>query len=182
MFFFFSFSSFAVESTQYYDVIQESGDIMFVPSLWHHQVANLEDTISINHNWFNAFNIDIVFDVLSQALIDVEKELNDCKADSTNEEWREMCQKVLKANHGLDFKDFVELLHYISSKRIKSLKNPEKKCRALNGKFLGKNHAKYDLMVVKNLLKRNLCCIEKNLTEEDRNIPISILHEIDAML
>ena len=35
------------------EIIQESGEIVFVPSGWFHQVHNLEDTISINHNWFN---------------------------------------------------------------------------------------------------------------------------------
>lgn len=47
-----------------YEVIQESGDVIFVPSLWYHQVVNLEDSISINHNWFNGSNISTVFKVL----------------------------------------------------------------------------------------------------------------------
>jgi dTDP-4-dehydrorhamnose 3,5-epimerase-like enzyme len=38
-------------------VIQETGDAIFVPSGWYHQVKNLEDTISINHNWFNGYNV-----------------------------------------------------------------------------------------------------------------------------
>uniref|UniRef100_A0A1I8ISJ6 Jumonji domain-containing protein 4 n=1 Tax=Macrostomum lignano TaxID=282301 RepID=A0A1I8ISJ6_9PLAT len=37
-------------------LLQEPGDVLFVPSGWHHQVANLEACISINHNWFNACN------------------------------------------------------------------------------------------------------------------------------
>ena len=39
------------------EIIQESGEIVFVPSGWFHQVHNLEDTISINHNWFNGANV-----------------------------------------------------------------------------------------------------------------------------
>ena len=31
--------------------VQEEGETIFVPSGWFHQVFNLEDTISINHNW-----------------------------------------------------------------------------------------------------------------------------------
>ncbi len=54
-----------------YEVIQETGDIIFVPSMWHHQVVNLEDTISINHNWFNGANIGMVFEVLKQGKLQV---------------------------------------------------------------------------------------------------------------
>ena len=42
------------------EFIQETGEIVFVPSGWYHQVHNLEDTISINHNWFNGCNIKFV--------------------------------------------------------------------------------------------------------------------------
>ncbi|XP_066928511.1 2-oxoglutarate and iron-dependent oxygenase JMJD4-like [Clytia hemisphaerica] len=39
----------------YFVTFQKSGEVIFVPSGWHHQVFNLEDTVSINHNWVNAF-------------------------------------------------------------------------------------------------------------------------------
>ena len=42
------------------ELIQETGEMVFVPSGWYHQVHNLEDTISINHNWFNGCNIKLV--------------------------------------------------------------------------------------------------------------------------
>jgi hypothetical protein len=38
-------------------VIQRSGETIFVPSGWYHTVQNLEDTLSINHNWINRHNI-----------------------------------------------------------------------------------------------------------------------------
>lgn len=40
-----------------FEVIQETGETIFVPSGWHHTVENLEDTLSINHNWLNGFNL-----------------------------------------------------------------------------------------------------------------------------
>lgn len=71
--------------TTWLECIQETGDIIFVPSGWHHQVYNLvcfslllslyipatlfqcmisnvlqEDTISVNHNWLNAYNLSCV--------------------------------------------------------------------------------------------------------------------------
>mmetsp|Transcript_75378 Transcript_75378/g.176965 ORF Transcript_75378/g.176965 Transcript_75378/m.176965 type:complete len:372 (+) Transcript_75378:216-1331(+) len=37
---------------------QQPGEAVFVPSGWWHQVVNLTDAVSINHNWLNACNID----------------------------------------------------------------------------------------------------------------------------
>ena len=56
-----------------YEVIQETGDVIFVPSGWHHQVLNLEDTISINHNWFNGANVGKIFDELKKGIQDCLK-------------------------------------------------------------------------------------------------------------
>ena len=50
------------------EFIQETGEIVFVPSGWYHQVHNLEDTISINHNWFNGCNIMTVYEALKAEL------------------------------------------------------------------------------------------------------------------
>jgi oxalate decarboxylase/phosphoglucose isomerase-like protein (cupin superfamily) len=44
---------------------QEPGSIMFVPSGWHHHVTNVTEVVlSINHNWFNASNLHLVWDFL----------------------------------------------------------------------------------------------------------------------
>jgi hypothetical protein len=42
---------------RYFEIIQNRGEVVFVPSGWHHQVENCENTISINHNWFNGANV-----------------------------------------------------------------------------------------------------------------------------
>jgi len=39
------------------EIIQYPGETIFVPSGWYHTVENLEDTLSINHNWINGTNI-----------------------------------------------------------------------------------------------------------------------------
>ncbi len=40
-----------------FSVRQPSGATLFVPSNWFHTVENIEDTLSINHNWMNGANI-----------------------------------------------------------------------------------------------------------------------------
>ena len=43
-----------------YTCIQKPGDMIFTPSLWWHQVKNVEAGISINENFINETNINIV--------------------------------------------------------------------------------------------------------------------------
>ncbi|KAG8177737.1 hypothetical protein JTE90_023628 [Oedothorax gibbosus] len=102
------------------EVIQEPGEVIFVPSGWHHQVWNIDHTISINHNWFNACNILYVWHCLNVAALDVEKEISDCK---TSDDWEEQWQIILKVHHGFNYADFYHLLEYIFEKRVKYLKS-----------------------------------------------------------
>lgn len=62
---------------------------MSVFSGWHHQVRNLEPTVSINHNWSNAFCLESMWHHLEQELELVRLELQDCR---TMEGWEQQCQ------------------------------------------------------------------------------------------
>ena len=46
------------------EVLQQAGDLMFVPSCWPHTVENVTDAISINHNWVNAGSLRFLWQVL----------------------------------------------------------------------------------------------------------------------
>ena len=50
------------------DFVQETGQTVFVPAGWHHQVENIVETLSVNRNWINCCNIADMFDVLCQDL------------------------------------------------------------------------------------------------------------------
>ena len=89
-------------------VKQTSGQVMFVPSDWIHQVRNTADTISINHNWFNACNIFFIWKGLLKALKEVQTQISDLKEH--NQQWANECQNLLRIHHGLNFQDFVEIL------------------------------------------------------------------------
>jgi hypothetical protein len=80
-----------------FEVIQSAGEIIFVPSGWHHQVYNMEDTISINHNWLNGCNVDISWEYIKQGLRDVENEIRDVREEKIKDKtWYQDCQ-VLKS-------------------------------------------------------------------------------------
>lgn len=92
-------------------VIQEAGEAIFVPSGWYHQVQNLQDTISINHNWFNGYNLKSVWEFFHREYAAVEKELENLKEIGlVGTEFRQQCQLVMKANTGTNFVEFRELL------------------------------------------------------------------------
>ncbi|ULT99853.1 hypothetical protein L3Y34_000845 [Caenorhabditis briggsae] len=89
--------------------IQEPGEIVFVPSNWYHQVHNLEDTISINHNWMNSTNLGLVRDFLSKREEDVRNELSDCVDSFTEEEFEEKVEDILYADARLNKSKFLKL-------------------------------------------------------------------------
>ena len=147
----------------YYQVRQKSNEIIFVPSGWYHQVRNLKDTISINHNWFNATNVDIIWNELKTELDKVECEIEDCKSGCKDEqEWSDMCQNLLRSSHDMNYKDFINVCSYIAKKRIAllncigsdKLSSDEKEESEVlfDGVHLGVNHAIYDLVKIRQIL------------------------------
>lgn len=124
----------------YLEVIQERGDGIFVPSGWHHQVFNLHDTISINHNFINSCNIEKVWNSLQSNMKDVEKEIEEFKDSS---EYANQCQLILKSIFGMDFKIFIKLIMHIADKRMNKVSFTVFDCY----KF-GHNHVMYDLTIL----------------------------------
>ncbi|XP_078428433.1 2-oxoglutarate (2OG) and Fe(II)-dependent oxygenase superfamily protein isoform X2 [Wolffia australiana] len=86
------------------ECIQEEGEIIFVPSGWFHQVHNMEDTISINHNWFNGHNLDFVWKLLLRDYCEAKEYIEDIRDICDDFEW--LCQRNLAANTGMNFYDF----------------------------------------------------------------------------
>lgn len=86
---------------------------MFVPSGWYHQVTNLTTTISINHNWFNGFNLHHVWAFLQNEIKAIEHELNHLKCPLgswTDAEFRSECQKLLQLNSRMNYTELFTLL------------------------------------------------------------------------
>lgn len=104
------------------EVVQEAGEIIFVPSGWHHQVYNLEDTISINHNWVNGCNVSAMWRFLQAELSAVQREIGEWR--ETMEDWEQHCQMLLKSCTGIDYKEFYTFLKIIAEHRIQALQEP----------------------------------------------------------
>ncbi|VDM97767.1 unnamed protein product [Thelazia callipaeda] len=97
--------------------VQEEGEIFFVPSNWYHQVHNLEDTISINHNFINASNVGLVVELITERLKDVDRELTDCKDYFSSIEYNRYCEQILSADIRVNLATLSSLLHLISNDR-----------------------------------------------------------------
>lgn len=137
------------EGSEVFTVIQQPGQALFVPSGWYHQVENilspsssseqgLDLVISINRNWFNAFNLPSAFhffctewintrqeilhllDTKNAAILSLHEDLiSQCESVDSKEdelmlmnaiEWHVQCEKLLKSNCSMDTEMMMELL------------------------------------------------------------------------
>ncbi|XP_032253801.1 2-oxoglutarate and iron-dependent oxygenase JMJD4 isoform X2 [Phoca vitulina] len=95
---------------------QEAGEMVFVPSGWHHQVHNLEDTISINHNWVNGCNLASMWHFLQQELRAVQREVSQWR--DTMPDWDRHCQVIMRSCSGINFEEFYHFLKIIAERRL----------------------------------------------------------------
>ena len=106
------------------EVMQEAGECIFVPSSWFHQVINIDHTISINHNWFNVYNIEIVHEYIMKQLLLTRNEIRHLRKSGDigvyEAGWEKDCQLILKANIGIDMHGWISLLsqHIHDSKKV----------------------------------------------------------------
>ncbi|XP_035704970.1 2-oxoglutarate and iron-dependent oxygenase JMJD4 isoform X1 [Folsomia candida] len=143
-----------IEGQDFIEVVQQAGETIFVPSGWFHVVWNVSDVISINHNWFNGANICYIWHQLQNALAEVKQEiaewtsLKDC-AEGFEINDQKQCQLILKANHGMNYSSFCDLILNIWEKRMDRLKDfddrPEEEERVL-----------LDLAILRHLINHHL--------------------------
>lgn len=135
-------------NAKYFDLIQDCDETFFVPSKWFHQVENIENSVSVNHNWFNGCNVNHVLNSLISHYKDVEKEISDCR-DMDN--FTDHCQLMLKSSFGMNFNDFLEILTHIADKRIKALRDGSS-FHVFEMFTFGVNHAIFDLKAILQVL------------------------------
>jgi JmjC domain, hydroxylase len=86
-------------------MLQEAGQAMFVPATWQHTVVNLEETISVNHNWVTAANLDLTWECLCTEMVAIEAELQRWGTSADHD--MEACENMLRGCVGLDVTSFV---------------------------------------------------------------------------
>jgi hypothetical protein len=59
--------------------LQGPGEVLFVPSGWHHCVINEGPCLSINHNWLNGHNIHHSWTLLQHEHALATQQLEDCR-------------------------------------------------------------------------------------------------------
>ncbi|XP_032951688.1 2-oxoglutarate and iron-dependent oxygenase JMJD4 isoform X5 [Rhinolophus ferrumequinum] len=74
------------------EVTQEAGEMVFVPSGWHHQVHNLQE------------------------LRAVQREVSEWK--DTMPDWHHHCQVIMKSCSGINFEEFYHFLKVIAERRL----------------------------------------------------------------
>ncbi|EPQ28838.1 uncharacterized protein PFL1_03641 [Pseudozyma flocculosa PF-1] len=90
-------------------VVQRPGETIFVPSDWYHQVENVTECISLNHNWCNAVNLPSLYRSIVEEVEDVQHSLDDVRemlskghpgaaqaaGPGHDEEWRREWTKIV---------------------------------------------------------------------------------------
>ncbi|KAI8998618.1 Clavaminate synthase-like protein [Trametes punicea] len=112
--------------TQPVIIEQEARVTIFVPSGWYHQVENLTDCISINHNWCNSVNLPSLYDSICAKVLEVERSLEDVRellsqgsasahASDTNgweREWVAIVQDVVEKDAGWNWLTFWRMVRH----------------------------------------------------------------------
>jgi hypothetical protein len=110
-------------------ILQETGDMIYVPSGWRHEVINLEETISVNHNWISAGSLDCVWECLVNEIGAIEEELIGWGLDSGSNlsfQLNLMRENMLRGCVGMDvstlcvllIRIFVDRLAVVSDTRV----------------------------------------------------------------
>ncbi|XP_052864490.1 2-oxoglutarate and iron-dependent oxygenase JMJD4 homolog [Anopheles cruzii] len=159
----------------YYTVQQQPGEAVFVPTGWYHQVLNVEDAVSVNHNWINGCNAKNLWKNLRSALCDVRREIDDCR---DMENFDEHCQLMLKASFGMNYADFFDIIYYIADKRLSWLSRDDGVEMKQYHYTMGRNHAVFDLVSVANLLSEAVELNHFAAYREMQNTAVCYLEQI----
>ena len=95
------------------EVVQEEGELLFVPSGWYHEVENLDDCISINHNWLGAHAAHWPLVRLRETLDHVRSGL-----DGEDAHDLELLEDLLERRCGLGMFGWAALLEGIVRRRL----------------------------------------------------------------
>lgn len=101
-----------VAAASYVEVVQQPGEVIFVPSGWLHQVHNLDDCISINHNWFNGSNIGLVWEYVKDRWEATNCVIAHLRAEMEPAEFAKHVSRIMSCDIALSPEEFVGMLTF----------------------------------------------------------------------
>ncbi|GAB5036579.1 jmjc domain-containing protein 4 [Nannochloropsis oceanica] len=124
-------------------VRQGPGELMFVPSGWHHKVRNLTSCLSINHNWFNRSSLARVWAFLKEEASAVQEKLGHLREtfDEDVGGWERQCEVVLRANSAMNLTEWVGMLMW-KAREFRRV-----------GKIVDRDEARQDLEAILGVLR-----------------------------
>ncbi|KAG2399189.1 uncharacterized protein HKW66_Vig0083290 [Vigna angularis] len=115
--------------------------------------AELEDTISINHNWFNAYNLSWVWNLLLRDYNEAKDYIEDIK--DICDDFEGLCQRNLAANTGMNFYDFFTFMSYFTVANLVLLRYINRRYGSTTGSS----------STIAQHLSMNLGCLRKTASE-----------------
>ena len=94
-------------------VTQYPGEIIFVPSGWYHQVLNLDNSLSINHNWIDSSSLKASWQYLMKEYDIAARMIEDCKPFTSPEEFEDLVSRNVLQNCGFNRESFLRMVAYV---------------------------------------------------------------------
>jgi hypothetical protein len=105
-----------ISKARYVKLVQKAGETIFVPSNWHHQVHNHGLTLSINHNWLNGFNINIIVEEFMKEYRVVQRSIEDIECPP--EEYTRICEDLMNKHYGMNIKSLLDMMQWAESRIV----------------------------------------------------------------
>lgn len=94
-------------------VTQYPGEIIYVPSGWYHQVLNLDNSLSINHNWIDSSSLKASWQYLIKEYDIAARMIEDCRPLTSPEEFKELVSSNVLRNCGFHRESFLRMVTYV---------------------------------------------------------------------
>lgn len=94
-------------------IVQYPGQIFYVPANWHHQVLNLDNSLSINHNWVDSSGLNISWQYLTQEHMIAERMIEDIRDLVSDDEFAALVNRNVLLNCGMNKQIFLTMVDFI---------------------------------------------------------------------
>lgn len=99
---------------QILEIVQYPGEAIFVPSNWWHTVYNLDDCLSINHNWISTHSVGASWEYLKAERARAAALIEDCREICGVGEFEGLVQRNVGANAGMDYAGFGGMVRHVA--------------------------------------------------------------------